>query len=262
MFRNRSVPIVLATLAFVALGLVLTLLAAPADAASRTLSETYAVGSAERLDLAIPFGDLKIEGVDGGGVRVRVEATCTRDEDCEEFVENLRLESKTRGRTLHVKLEGARLRDHLDLDGLGHDDGAEENDESDLHRRGRSQYRGHADHGRHFDRDGKENIRVIVQVPRSLTLKLAMGAGVVDIAGLRHDLEINLGAGEIAVRMPERSVGAIDVELAVGEAQITQGGRTRDYARVLGGPIRWREGKGDAEIDVSLGAGSVDVTLD
>jgi hypothetical protein len=240
MFRNRSVPIILGTLVIVAVCLVLPLLAKSAEAASRTLIENYAVGSAERLDLAIPFGDLKIEGVDGGSVRVRVEATCTRDGDCEELVENLRLESKRRGRTLHVKLEGARLRDRLDLD----DD------------------RGHADHGEHFDRDGKANIRIVVQVPRSLTLKLAMGAGVVDIAGLRHDLEINLGAGEIAVRMPERSVGAIDVALAVGEAQITQGGRTRDYARVLGGPIRWREGKGDAAIDVSLGAGSVDVTLD
>lgn len=239
MFRHRSVPIVIGTLVIVAVCLVLPLLARSAEASSRTLSETYAVGSAERLDLAIPFGDLKIEGVDGGSVRVRVEATCTRDGDCEEFVENLRLESKNRGRTLHVKLEGAKLRDHVDFGDLGHDD-----------------------HGKHFDRDGKANIRVVVQVPRSLTLKLAMGAGVVDIAGLRHDLEISLGAGEIAVRMPERSVGAIDVALAVGEAQITQGGRTRDYARVLGGPIRWREGKGDAAIDVSLGAGSVDVTLD
>jgi hypothetical protein len=245
MFRNRSVPIILGTLVIVAVCLVLPLLARSADAASRTLSESYAVGSAERLDLAIPFGDLKIEGVDGGSVRVRVEATCTPKSDCEELVENLRLESKKRGRTLHVKLEGAKLRDHVDL---GEGD--------------RSEYRGHADHGKHFDRDGKANIRVVVQVPRSLMLKLAMGAGVVDIAGLRHDLEINLGAGEIAVRMPERSVGAIDVALAVGEAQITQGGRTRDYARVLGGPIRWREGKGDAAIDVSLGAGSVDVTLD
>jgi hypothetical protein len=192
-----------------------------------------------------------------------VEATCTRDDDCEEFVEGLRLESKNRGRTLHVKLEGAKLNDHLDLD----DDGgeAEEDAENYRHRRSRSEYRGHGDHGDHADhvyRDGRSKIRVTVQVPRSLTLKLAMGAGVVDIAGLRHDLEINLGAGEIAVRMPERSVGAIDVALAVGEAQITQGGRTRDYARVLGGPIHWREGKGDAEIDVSLGAGSVDVTLD
>lgn len=241
MFRNRSVPIIVGTLVIVAVCLVLPLLARSAEASSRTLSESYAVGSAERLDLAIPFGDLKIEGVDGGSVRVRVEATCTRDQECAEFVEQLRLESKSRGRTLHVKLEGAKLRDHLDFDGDG---------------------KGHADHGEHFDRDGKANLRVFVQVPRSLTLKLAMGAGVVDIAGLRHDLEINLGAGEIAVRMQERSVGAIDVSLAVGEAQITQGGRTRDYARVLGGPIRWREGKGDAEIDVSLGAGSVDVTLD
>ena len=228
MFRNRSVPILVATLAFVALGLLLTLFASPADASSRTLSETYAVGSAERLDLAIPFGDLKIEGVDGGGVRVRVEATCTREGDCEEFVEGLRLESKSRGRTLHVKLERAKLHNH----------------------------------GEHSDRDGEANIRITVQVPRSLELSLSMGAGVVDIAGLRHDLTINLGAGEIAVRMPERSVGTIDVALAVGEAQITQGGRTRDYARVLGGPIHWREGKGEAEIDVSLGAGSVDVTLD
>ena len=212
------------------------LFATPAQAAqagSRTITGTYEPGSAEKVQLDIPFGDVRVEGVDGGPVRARVEATCDGDRHCAEFLKGLRLESDVRGRTLRVKLECPKSHAAWNL---GHDrDGS----------------------------DGRDSgLRVTVQIPRSLALDLNVGAGEVNIEGLRDDVSIDMGAGEVTVRMAERVVQSVDVNLGVGETVIHQGGRTQEYARVLGGPVRWSAGKGDAGIEVNLGAGEVEVTLE
>jgi hypothetical protein len=245
MSSNRAVSAVAATLALAALVLPLSLVAIPAHAASRTLSEAFPIRSTDRLELRIPFGEVEIEAVDGRSVQVRVEATCDPEDDCGNFLDRLRVESKIRGRTLSVRLEGVTFENDIHLDGS--------DDEGD---------EGYGERRRHVDRHRKSSLRVIVQVPRSLRVDVKMGAGSLEIAGVGKDLNIDLGAGEIVVRSTDRSVGSIRVDLAVGEVQIHHGGRTRDYARILGGPVRWNEGRGESGIDVDLGAGSVDVTLE
>jgi len=245
--RKHVPPLALiATLGFVAAVLAMALLVRPAHAASRVLTESYDLEKADHFEFDIPYGDLKIEGVDSGPVRIRVEATCERDRHCDEFLEDMRLEASRRGHALRVKLKMAKMHAGLNIE---FDEG---DDDGDWGHRGR--------HGRSHGHDSE--IRVIVQVPRSLSLDLNVGAGDVDIAGLRRDVTIDMGAGEINVRMPERVVRDVEVNLAVGEALIRQGGKTREFARVLGGPIRWSDGRGDAGIEVNLGAGEVDVTLD
>jgi hypothetical protein len=239
-----------ATLAFVAAILALVLLARPANADARTIAESYDAGSARELELNLPFGEVIIEGVDGGPVRVRVEARCDGHRNCETFVESLRLESTRRGGSLRVSLQGPKDKDGWDFDEWGRHDG---DDDADRDRRGGRRHRGH---------DGDLDIDVTVQVPRSLALDLNIGAGEVRISGLRRDLSIDMGAGELVVRMAEKAVRAVRVNLAVGAVQIHQGGRTREYARLVGGPVRWNGGKGPSEIDVNLGAGEVDVTLE
>ena len=225
-----------ATLAVIALFVVLALLAARADAATRTLTGAYEPRSAHVLELDIPFGDVRIRGVEGGSVRVRVEAECTGDSRCDEFLEGLRLESRNRGGALQVKLESGESFAALD----GEDHGS------------RRHGSGHRDSG----------FTVTVEMPRSLALELDFGAGELSIEDLRDDVTVDMGAGEIDVRMPERSVHSVEVNLAVGETAIHQGGRTREYTNVLGGPVRWTSGRGDSEIEVNLGAGEVEVTLE
>lgn len=254
---DRSGALLLITTA----GLVLAVLAlvsvvvsaTPARAAvSRTLNGDYPVDGARRLELGVPFGEVRVEGTDGQAVRVRVHASCDDGEECGDFVKGLRLESRNRGGTLHLKLEGMNLHQEWNL---GDDEGDESEDA-----RGRHRDRGDR---RHRHRDNHiGDIAIVVEVPRSLQVDLNVGAGEVNVEGLRKDLSIDLGAGEISVRMLERHVGSVDVNMAVGETMIHQGGRTREYTRVLGGPVRWREGKGDAGIDVNIGAGEVDVTLE
>ena len=145
------------------------------QAGSRTITGTYEPGSADKVQLDIPFGEVRVEGVDGGSVRVK----------------------------LHCKRSHATWH-------LGH------------------------------DRQGSHG----------------------EDSGLREDVSIDMGAGEVSVRMAERAVQSVDVNLALGETVIHQGGRTREYTRVLGGPVRWTEGEGDAGIEVNLGAGEVEVTLE
>jgi len=243
---DRSGAILLLATAGVVLAVLLLVLAAtPANAAeTKSVNGDYSTGDARRLELDIPFGQLHVRGTDGSKVVVRVTATC-EGADCDEFFKEFHLESSTRGATLRVKLDGATFRDSWNLDG-------------DASSRGWS----HSKHkGRgHVDRDA--DIEIVVEVPRSLEVDLNMGAGRIDIRDLSKGLSIDLGAGEIAVRMAAKNVGTVDVKMAVGGTTIHEGGRTREYARVLGGPVRWHDGKGDAGIDVNVGAGDVDVTLE
>ncbi|HET9950158.1 MAG TPA: hypothetical protein VFS09_00035 [Candidatus Eisenbacteria bacterium] len=245
---DRSGALLLAVAAAAVLVvLLLVVTAAPAHAdGTTTVNGDYALDRARRLELGIPFGELHVKGTDGNRVRVHVEASC-KNGDCDHYFKDLRLESSNRGGTLRVKLEGSAF--------------AHDSDANDDPPRERDRYRerGH----RHGEIDGPDgDLIVTVEVPRSLDVELNMGAGEIEIDGLREDLSIDLGAGEINVRMAARHVGTVDVHMAVGETTIHEGGRTREYARVLGGPIHWRDGKGDAGIDVNVGAGEVDVTLE
>jgi hypothetical protein len=234
--RSGALLLVLSAAAVLAV-MFLVMAASPARAGERrVLTGEYPVANARRLEVSVPFGEVRIEGTDDGQVRVRVEAECDGDRHCDEFLEDLRLEGKNRGGALHVKLEGSNFHAGLDFDR----------------------------HDRGWDRDGDTDIdiTVVVKVPRSLKVDLNMGAGEVNVVGLRQDLSIDLGAGEVNVHMLARHVGSVEVDMAVGETVIHQGGKTKEYARVLGGPVRWREGNGEAGIDVNLGAGAVEVTLD
>ena len=244
---DRSGALLLLVAAAFALGaLFLVLTAAPARAdTTRNLNGDYPVGSARRLELGIPFGEIRLEGTDDSRVRVRVKGVCG-DDDCEKFLEDLRLESSNRGGTLKVQLEGTKFKKRWNTD----DDDGDRRDGD------------HAGRHRDGDHDGDSHLTVIVEVPRTLQVDLNMGAGEVNVEGLRRDLSIDLGAGSVSVRMMERHVGTVDVNMAIGETTIHQGGRTREYTRVLGGPVRWREGKGEAGIDVNIGAGEVDVSLE
>ena len=247
--RSGALLLVVAAAAILVV-LLLVVAATPASAArTTTVRGEYSLDRAHRLELGIPFGELRVKGTDGNRVLVRVEASCENG-DCDELFENLRLESSNRGGTLRVKLEGSSFGRDWDLDDGDHGRHDRDRDRSDRRR----------DH-RHGDGpDG--DLTITVEVPRSLEVELNMGAGEIEIDGLREDLSIDLGAGEINVRMAARHVGTVDVNMAVGETTIHEGGRTREYARVLGGPIHWRDGKGDAGIDVNVGAGEVDVTLE
>lgn len=232
--RSGVLLLVLSAAAVLA-AMFLVLAASPAGASEqRTLTGDYPVANARRLEVGVPFGEIRIVGTDDSRVRVRVKATCDDDSHCDEFLEDLRLEGTTRGGTLHVKLEGSNFHTGLDRNGRGND-----------------------------DEDGPDTeVSIVVEVPRSLNVDLNMGAGEVNIEGLRQDLSIDLGAGDVNVHMQARHVGSVDVNMAIGETTIHQGGKTREYARVLGGPVRWREGKGEAGIEVNLGAGEVEVTLE
>ena len=253
--RSGALLLVAAAAAVLAV-LLLVVVATPAHAAhATTVNGDYALDRARRLELGIPFGELHVKGTDGSRVLVHVEASC-ENTDCEDLFKDLRLESSNRGGTLTVKLEGSSLRDRWDSD--------------DDHEHGWNGGNRHGNRDRDRDRrhhhgDGDESdgdLTITVEVPRSLEVELNMGAGEIDIDGLREDLSIDLGAGEINLRMAARHVATVDVNMAIGETTIHEGGHAREYTRVLGGPVHWKDGKGDAGIDVNLGAGQVDVTLE
>ena len=91
-----------------------------------------------------------------------------------------------------------------------------------------------------------------------------MGAGEVRISGLGRDLNVELGAGDIEIRMPEDAVRSVELQAGVGDAQLrrTRGSVETARAHLIGASVRWNEGRGDARVQAQVGAGDVDLVLD
>lgn len=60
-----------------------------------------------------------------------------------------------------------------------------------------------------------------VLVPRALAAELNMGVGSASVIGLRRDLDVELGVGELKVRAAQADIRRVDAESGVGEATVS-----------------------------------------
>jgi len=122
-------------------------------------------------------------------------------------------------------------------------------------------------------KSGQCSMDVKVKMPASADLTLELGAGDVEINGLRGQATVQLGAGdlELDVGAIRAEIGAGDIEgTASGEAFLTVGAGSIDLAG-LSAPIAVQAGAGSVElsfdkapkgeIQVAAGVGSVDIDL-
>src|SRR5437773_1845322 len=159
-------------------------LAAPvrADDYLEAEPKTFDLEGAKRIRIEFPIGRFTLEGDDGQTVRVQVRVDCRNTDysDC-----------KAEARRIRVDHSVASGKFRLDFSGV-HKDWA----------------------GHHV------SVEAHVLVPRSIAAELNMGVGRADVIGLRRDLDLELGVGELSVRAQQADFRDVEAEAGVGDAAI------------------------------------------
>jgi hypothetical protein len=200
------------------------LIAPHANAATvRTLEEELRLETGEILDLDLPVGELKLRSTSDSTVEMVVEIECKRS--------RRRCESAAEDLELRTRKRGDTLR--VDLDGWPS-----------------------------WGTSGL-SVKVTVAVPEGHPVVVDMGVGKVDIRGLKSDLTIDLGIGDVEVEMDAEFVQSVSLDSGIGESSVAFDGQHISGKRsFLGDEVRWSEGEGNARIRIDLGIGAIDVDLD
>lgn len=203
--------------------LVLTLpAAADDDHRVRTLTGEIATAGIERVELRLPPGSVRIEPSTDGRLRVDLDVCCAFD--------NARCEERAHRLTLETSRHGNGLQ--MRVEGLSH-----------------------------LSSIGL-NVRGRILVPQGKALDIDFPAGELRIRGVRGDLNVEVGAGEVAIVLSEGDVRSVRLGVGIGEASLSVAGRHVEGTGWLGHKVRWGEGSGSSRVSVSLGVGELDVTLD
>lgn len=206
--------------------LALLLPALPAVAGStpvRTLSGRYPTSDVGQVELEFPVGEVVVTAHDGRDLIVEVELECERRKSRSCL-------DAARAVRLVGKMSERRLRVSLDeWPKVGS--------------------RGLEAHAR-------------VQVPRALPLRCELGVGELRITGLEGDLAVDLGVGEVDVTMPESAVRSVDLDVGVGEADLStaRGGR-HEGSGWIAKELHWRKGPGPSTVKIDCGVGEIRVEL-
>ena len=107
-----SIRISVRRLAFCLLALALPA-AANADYKHVIATKTIDVGSAQGVSIDFPVGELRVVGVDGDNVEVRIELRCKHRHNCDDAVDDSRVITDTRGEKIRIRVEGPKWhKDH------------------------------------------------------------------------------------------------------------------------------------------------------
>jgi len=196
--------------------------AADEDVRVRDLKGDVSTRGAERIELHLPPGTIKVEPSPDGRVHADLGVYCTFDrDDCDERAERLSLRSSLDGNTLELRIEGFNSIRNLGL-----------------------------------------NVRGRILVPRGKALEVNFTAGELTVRGIEGDLNVDAGVGDVTVILHERDVRSVRVGVGIGEANLSVAGRRIEGSGWLGQKVRWGDGDGAARVAVTLGIGDLAVKLD
>ena len=190
--------------------------------AVRTLDARFACAGVELVELEFPVGQVIVAAHDGRDLLVKVDLAC---------------ETK-RSRSCHEAAREVRLVGKV----------SDETLRVELANWPRVSGRG-------------MEARAKVQVPRFLALRCDLGVGELKVSGMERDVAIDLGVGEVHVSMPEHAVGRVDLDVGVGEADLSSSHGKQAGKGFIAKELHWRKGKGEAAIKVDCGVGEINVAL-
>ncbi|MEP7028559.1 MAG: hypothetical protein ABI960_08180, partial [Candidatus Eisenbacteria bacterium] len=116
--------------------------------------------------------------------------------------------------------------------------------------------------GWHFRFPGTTALEGKIEVPRELPLAVDMQVGDLSVCGVRRAARVELGVGELTFGGDPASIGSVDVDLGIGEGQLVEGGRNRQWAGVFGGGFHWDGKPGGAPVRIKLGVGEATVNME
>ena len=188
----------------------------------RTLTGDFATAGIQRVELRLPPGAVRIEPSTDGRLHVELDVRCSFDDS--------RCEKRAERLNLETNRQGNTL--ELRVDGMS----------------GMSALRFH--------------IRGRILAPQGKALEVDFPAGELTIRGVRGDLNVDVGAGEVTIVMHEGDVRSVRLGVGIGEASLSVAGRNIEGSGWLGQRVRWGEGAGSSRVAVNLGVGELGVTLD
>ena len=100
-----------------------------------------------------------------------------------------------------------------------------------------------------------------LEVPAGLDLEFETSAGEVDIAGQFGDIDVDLRAGEVEVRIPKAGIKELNASCRVGEVKTHLGHEIVTREGVLPGKTKYFNSAGKTHVNVHVTAGEVDITL-
>jgi hypothetical protein len=204
----------------------LALGAKPADASEtlRSLDATWQVRGARQVEVRFPVGELTLVGTDGDAIVAHLNVEGSDDPNKHAYDNADR-----------VKLVLDRSGDHLKL---------------------------HIDGWRMGMWNGHNVVEGRIEIPRALALEVDMRIGELEVRGFEGPQSVKLGIGEANLSCDPAIVGRLDVDLTIGEGNVIENGRAREWANVFGGGYRWDGVKGGPAVRLSLGMGEANVSLE
>ena len=100
-----------------------------------------------------------------------------------------------------------------------------------------------------------------IELPPGIDVEFETSAGEVDLAGDYGDIDIDLTAGEIDVRIPKAGVRELNASCRVGEVRANLGKEIVTREGVLPGRTKYYNASGKTHVTLHVTAGEVDVTL-
>lgn len=201
-------------------------LALPAAAHDRPLvgrlTGDYPTTGVQRVELRLPPGSVRIEPSPDARLRVELGIHCSFDDE--------RCAERAEDLSLESNRQGNTLQVRVD--------GMAKLSSLRLHLRGR------------------------ILVPQGKSLEVDFPAGELKITGMRGDINVDVGAGDVAIALNEDDVRSVRLGVGIGEASLSVAGRNIEGRGWLGHKVRWGDGAGASRVAVTLGVGELDVTLD
>lgn len=192
------------------------------DQTVRSFTQTFPGAGLSAVSLDIPVGEVRVTAADGPDVEVEIRLTCDSD--------HLRsCTERAKKATISAGRSGDRIAVRLTKSsGWGH-------------------------HGL--------EVKAFITAPRRLAVQTDLGVGELRIEGFAGDVNADLGVGEVHVTAPEAAVRSVRVDTGIGEGHLTAAGRHWSSEGLFTREIHWRDGAGDARINVDCGVGEAHVRL-
>ncbi len=209
----------------ITMGIAVLAIASAALASERQVEGRVVLGAGQELRLDFPVGDLEIEGVAGDEFTIEVSGRCKRhSQRCDEQLEEIRIDIREGRNGLWVEVSP------------------------------------HSKWG-WWD---KLELEARARHPADRPLSVDMGVGRLKVSGTESDLELDLGVGEVSVDLEVDYVRTVEVEAGIGDTEllVPDGWIDGERSFLIGSESHWRDGPGEARIDVEVGVGEAAVRLD
>lgn len=99
-----------------------------------------------------------------------------------------------------------------------------------------------------------------VTLPQDIAIKIDVGVGKIDLSGVTHDVDVDLGVGDADIALVGNDYNDIDLDTGVGDVDLSGFSHFESERSIVSKHINW-SGSGQYKINVDVGVGDIDVSF-